>query len=92
MHLSIKIQARLSSFENNMAYLEKESQKSLKFRKAIFRRLGGLVLKEERKEAITLSLQGKDVLAVLPTGFVFNTTVCRIPLFMHERLWNSYVK
>ncbi|XP_068696816.1 ATP-dependent DNA helicase RecQ-like [Montipora capricornis] len=35
------------------------------------RRLGGLVLlvKKEQKEAITLFLQGKDVLAVLPVGF-----------------------
>jgi len=31
--------------------------------------LGGLVLKREQKEAVSRSLEGKDVLAVLPTGF-----------------------
>ena len=31
--------------------------------------LGGLVLKREQKEALSRLLEGKDVLAVLPTGF-----------------------
>jgi len=31
--------------------------------------LGGLVLKREQKEAVSRLLEGKDVLAVLPTGF-----------------------
>ena len=31
--------------------------------------LGGLVLKCEQKEAVSRLLKGKDVLAVLPTGF-----------------------
>jgi len=31
--------------------------------------LGGLVLKHEQKEAASRLLEGKDVLAVLPTGF-----------------------
>ena len=31
--------------------------------------LGGLVLKREQKEAVSRLLKGKDVLAVLPTGF-----------------------
>ena len=31
--------------------------------------LGGLVLKCEQKEAVSRLLEGKDVLAVLPTGF-----------------------
>ena len=52
-----------------MAYLEKESQESQVFERLQFRHLGGLVLKEQQKEAITLLLQGKDVLAVLSTGF-----------------------
>ena len=51
-----------------MAYLEKESQESQVFERPS-RRLGGLVLIKEQKEVITLLLQGKDVLAVLPTGF-----------------------
>ena len=52
-----------------MAYLEnleKESQESQVFERLY---LGDLVDKEEQKEAITLLLQGKDVLAVLSTGF-----------------------
>ena len=64
MHLSIKIQVRKQHGLSG----ERISRVS-SFRKAIFRRLGGLVLKEEQKEAITLLLQGKDVLAVLSTGF-----------------------
>ncbi|XP_068697532.1 probable ATP-dependent DNA helicase RecS [Montipora foliosa] len=32
-------------------------------------RLGGLILKEEQKLAIEALMSGKDVLAVLPTGF-----------------------
>ena len=32
-------------------------------------RLSGLILKPEQKEAITSLLNGKDVFAVLPTGF-----------------------
>ena len=31
--------------------------------------LGGLVLKRKQKEALSRLLEGKDVLAVLPTGF-----------------------
>ena len=31
--------------------------------------LGGLVLKHEQKEAVSHLLEGKDVLAVLSTGF-----------------------
>ena len=31
--------------------------------------LGGLVLKREQKEALSRLLEGKNVLAVLPTGF-----------------------
>ena len=31
--------------------------------------LGGLLLKREQKEAVSRLLEGKDVLAVLPTGF-----------------------
>jgi len=31
--------------------------------------LGGFVLKREQKEAVSRLLEGKDVLAVLPTGF-----------------------
>jgi len=31
--------------------------------------LGGLVLKHEQKECVSRLLEGKDVLAVLPTGF-----------------------
>jgi len=31
--------------------------------------LGGLVLKREQKEAVSRLLEGKDVLAVLPTAF-----------------------
>lgn len=31
--------------------------------------LGGLMLKREQKEAVSRLLEGKDVLAVLPTGF-----------------------
>ena len=31
--------------------------------------LGGLILKEERKLAVEALMSGKDVLAVLPTGF-----------------------
>ena len=31
--------------------------------------LGGLVLKREQKEGLSRLLEGKDVLAVLPTGF-----------------------
>ena len=33
------------------------------------RRLGGIVLKREQKEAVSRLLEGKDVFAVLPTGF-----------------------
>ena len=51
-----------------MAFLEKEHQEFQVFER-LSRRLGGLVLKKEQKKAITLLLQGKDVLAVLPTGF-----------------------
>ncbi|XP_068671291.1 probable ATP-dependent DNA helicase RecS [Montipora foliosa] len=51
-----------------MAFLEKEHQEFQVFER-LSRRLGGLVLKKEQKEAITLLLQGKDVFAVLPTGF-----------------------
>ena len=52
-----------------MMYMRERISRVSSFRKAIFRRLGGLALKEEQKEAITLLLQGKDVLAVLSTGF-----------------------
>ena len=31
--------------------------------------LGGLVLKEEQKLAVEALLSGKDVMAILPTGF-----------------------
>ena len=31
--------------------------------------LGGLVLKREQKDALSRLLEGKNVLAVLPTGF-----------------------
>ncbi|XP_068738681.1 uncharacterized protein [Montipora capricornis] len=51
-----------------MAFLEKEHQEFQVFER-LSRRLGGLVLEKEQKEAITLLLQGKDVFAVLPTGF-----------------------
>ena len=49
--------------------------------------LGGLVLKREQKEAVSRLLEGKDVLAVLPTGFGKSFEYTSIKVSFWRRKW-----
>ena len=56
--------------QSKMASITKEfSAECLDFDRLSESRLGGIVLKREQKEAVANLMEGKDVLAVLQTGF-----------------------
>ena len=52
-----------------MALARGGSISDLSFSYRLTERLGGLVLKDKQEEALKSLLDGKDVFAVLPTGF-----------------------
>ena len=52
-----------------MALERGRSISDISFSDRLTKRLGGLVLKEKQEEALKNLLDGKDVFAVLPTGF-----------------------
>ena len=59
----------MSTFQitREMASVVKDSSSDVYVK--LSNQLGGLVLKEEQKLAVEALLSGKDVMAVLPTGF-----------------------
>ena len=61
---------------------EESSVKSTVFDQ-LTERLGGLVLKEKQEEAVKNLLEGKDVFAVLPTGFGKSL------IYQHRKLYHG---